>query len=331
LRKADLLVDQGDMIRERTANGRPNFFTRVNVGDRTYALLLTALGGAVLIVAGLIVFVLWQSAHTALATHPLEFIKGTDWDPVRHSFGALAFIYGTLVTSALSIIVAVPVALGLAIFLVEIAPSGMRPLVSFPLELLAGIPSVVYGLWGLFVMVPWLRERLEPFLGAVFGFLPLFQGPPLGLGYLAGGLILAVMILPTIASVSIEVLKKVPVSLKEGSLALGATRWEMVRTASLPYSRAGIVGAIILGLGRALGETMAVTMVIGNSPEIHASLFSPGYSLPSVIANEFAEATDATHTGALAALALILFGVTVLLNSIARLLVRAVGRGPARA
>src|SRR5258708_5127557 len=215
LRKADLLVDRGDMIRERAANGRPNFFTRVNVGDRTYALLLTALGGAVLIVAGLIVFVLWQSAQTALATHPLEFIAGSDWDPVRHSFGALPFIYGTLITSVLSIIVAVPIALGLAIFLVEIAPSGMRPVVSFPLELLAGIPSVVYGLWGLFVMVPWLRERLEPFLGAAFGFVPLFRGPPLGLGYLAGGLILPVMIFPPTPPVPLQHLHNIPASSKE--------------------------------------------------------------------------------------------------------------------
>jgi len=318
------------MLSGQAASARPSFFNRGNVGDRAYVATLSALGGAVLIAAGLIIWELWKSAHVALETHPMQFIKGTDWDPVRESFGALPFIYGTLVSSAVSIFVAVPIALGLAIFLVEIAPPPMRPLVSFPLELLAGIPSVVYGLWGLFVMVPWLRGHLEPLLGATLGFLPLFQGPPLGLGYLAAGLILAVMILPTIGSVSIEVLKKVPVTLKDASLALGATKWEMVRTASLPYSRAGILGAIILGLGRALGETMAVTMVIGNSPEIHASLFAAGYSLPSVIANEFAEATSAMHTGALAALALILFGVTLLLNSIARLLVRAVGRSPAR-
>ena len=317
------------MIAAKDGVGRV-FLQRVNIGDRAYAALLSALGGAVLIVAGVIVLVLWNSAHTSLASHPLDFIKGQDWDPVRQSFGALPFIYGTLVTSAISIIVAVPVALGLSIFLVEIAPSQLRPLISFPLELLAAIPSVVYGLWGLFVMVPWLRHSLEPFLGNALGLLPLFQGPPLGLGYLAAGLILSVMILPTIGSVSIEVLKKVPVSLREAALALGATKWEMVRAASLPHSRPGIFGAILLGLGRALGETMAVTMVIGNSPEIHASLFSPGYSLPSVIVNEFAEATDAIHTGALAALALILFGVTLLLNSAARVLVHGVGR-PSRA
>jgi phosphate transport system permease protein len=303
----------------------------MNLGDRTFAAALTMLGGGVLIVAGFILFSLWRSSRPALHhAGLLTFVKGTDWDPVRDSFGALPFIYGTLVTSVIAIAVAVPVSVGLAIFLVEIAPDRFRPLVSFPLELLASIPSVVYGLWGLFVMVPWLRSSLEPALAKTFGFLPLFQGPIMGLGYLAGGLILAVMILPTIASISIEVLRKVPGSLREAALALGATRWEMVHTAVLPFSRPGILGAVLLGLGRALGETMAVTMVIGNSPEIHASLFAPGYSLPAIIANEFAEATGTIHTSALAALALILFGVTLLLNSAARLLVRAVGRGPAR-
>jgi phosphate transport system permease protein len=177
-------------------------------------------------------------------------------------------------------------------------------------------------------MVPWLRGTLEPALQRSLGFLPIFQGPTIGLGYLAGGLILALMILPTIASVTLEVLRTVPPSLKEGALALGATRWESIRMAVLPYARPGIIGATLLGLGRALGETMAVTMVIGNAPEIHASLFAPGYTLPSVIANEFAEATGAVHTGALAGLGLVLFGITLLLNGVARILVETVGRGP---
>jgi phosphate transport system permease protein len=210
-------------------------------------------------------------------------------------------------------------------------PGVLRRPVSFAVETLAAIPSVIYGLWGLFVLVPWLRGTVEPFLGRRLGFLPLFSGPPIGLGYLAGGLILALMILPTISSVTLEVLKTVPQPLREGALALGATRWEAIRMAVLPYSRAGIFGAALLGLGRALGETMAVTMVIGNSPEISASLFAAGYSLPAVIANEFAEATGAVHTGALAGLALVLFGITLILNGLARLLVRAVVRGPARA
>ncbi len=187
---------------------------------------------------------------------------------------------------------------------------------------------MIYGLWGLFVMVPWLRGTLQPFLQGTLGFLPFFRGPMIGLGYLAAGLILALMILPTIASVTIEVLKTVPAALKEGALALGATRWEAIRMAVLPYARPGILGATLLGLGRALGETMAVTMVIGNSPEISASLFAPGYSLPAVIANEFAEATGDVHIGALASLGLVLFGLTLLLNVAAQVLISAVARGP---
>jgi phosphate transport system permease protein len=220
---------------------------------------------------------------------------------------------------------------GLALFLSEMGTKRLRPIVGFAIETLAAIPSVVYGLWGLFVLVPLLRDPIQPFLGKWLGFLPLFKGPPIGLGFLAAGIILAVMILPTIASVTIEVLKTVPEPLKEGALSLGATRWEAIRMAVLPYARPGIVGAALLGLARALGETMAVTMVIGNSPEIHASLFAPGYTLPAVIANEFAEAVTQLHTGALAGLALVLFGLTVLLNAGARLLVHAVARGPSGA
>jgi phosphate transport system permease protein len=302
-----------------------------NVGDRVWATGLTLLGGGVLVVAGLIVLELEHVARPALSGLGLgRFLLGSDWDPVSGSFGALPFIYGTLVTSAIAILFALPVSVGMALFLSEMGPRPLRPLVSFAIETLAAIPSVVYGLWGLFVLVPLLRGSVEPFLGRTVGFLPLFSGPPIGLGYFAAGLILAVMILPTISSVTIEVLKTVPPALREGALALGATRWEAIRMAVLPYSRAGILGATLLGLGRALGETMAVTMVIGNSPEIHASLFAPGYSLPAVIANEFAEATGAVHTGALAGLALVLFGITLALNALARLLVQAVTRGQGR-
>ncbi len=289
-------------------------------------------GGAVFAVAGVILLELGHSSLPAwrrLGVWRLVF--SSDWDPVREQFGALPFVYGTLVTSAIALLVALPVSLGLALFLSEMGPRRLRPPVAFAIEVLAAIPSVIFGLWGLFVMVPWLRAGLQPFLQRVLGFRPLFQGPAIGLGYLAGGLLLAVMILPTIASVTIEVLKTVPLPLKEGALALGATRWEAIRMAVLPYAWPGVVGAALLGLGRALGETMAVTMVIGNTPEIHASLFAPGYSLPAVIANEFAEATGAIHVGALAALGLVLFGLTLALNALARLLVRAVARGPRRA
>lgn len=290
--------------------------------DRLYQIGLIGFGGTILIVMGAIILVCVRLAQPALKhLGLLHFLFASDWNPVENAFGALPFIYGTLVTSALAILVALPVSLGLALFLTELAPNLLRRVVSFFVELLAGIPSVVYGLWGLFVLVPWLRASLEPALGRWLGFLPLFSGPPMGMGYLAAGLILALMILPTITSVSVEVLRTVPLPLREGALALGATPWEAVRLAVLPFARNGILGATLLGLGRALGETMAVTMVLGNQPEIHASLFAAGYSLPSVIANEFAEATGDVHSGALAALALVLLGVTLVLNAAARLLV----------
>ncbi len=282
--------------------------------------------------AGVIAYELEALARPGLGELGLlRYLFGRSWDPVSGAFGALPFIYGTLVTSAVGIVLAVPVSVGLALFLSEMGPKRLRPVVGFAIETLAAIPSVVYGLWGLFVLVPLLRDPVEPFLGKVLGFLPLFRGPPIGLGFLAAGTILAVMILPTIASVTIEVLKTVPGALTEGALSLGATRWEAIRMAVLPYARPGIMGAALLGLARALGETMAVTMVIGNSPDIRASLFAPGYTLPAVIANEFAEAVTKEHTGALAGLALVLFGITVALSGSARLLVHTVARGPAGA
>lgn len=296
-------------------------------GDRLWAAGLVVLGGLVLIVAGLVLVTLFDLARPLRgAISPLRFLVGQDWDPTGDAFGALPFVYGTVVTSVLAIAISVPVSVGVAIFLVEVAPARLRPIVSFLIETLAAIPSVVYGLWGLFVLVPWLRGSVEPFLGRTLGFLPIFGGPPIGLGYLAAGLILSVMILPTISSVAIEVLKTVPPSLREGAYGLGATRWEAIRMAVLPYARSGIVGGALLGLGRALGETMAVTMVIGNSPSIQASLFAPGYTLPAVIANEFAEATGEGHLAALAGLGLVLFGITVVLNALARLLVHGVTR-----
>jgi len=304
---------------------------RHNLPDRAWGASLGVLGAAVLAVALLIVAELWRVAKPLLATTGIAgFVSNSQWDVVRETYGAFPFIYGTLVTSAIALVLALPISVGLALFLTEMSPPRLRSVVSFPISLLAGIPSVVFGLWGLFVLVPILRQDVEPFLAHTLGFLPLFQGPRIGLGYLAAGAILAIMILPTITSISIEVLRTVPLSLREAALALGATRWEAIRLAVLPYARAGILGATILGLGRALGETMAVTMVIGNSPTVRASLFAPGYSLPAVIANEFAEASSGNHTSALAALGLLLFVVTVLLNVVARVLVRIGTRGPRR-
>jgi phosphate transport system permease protein len=299
-----------------------------HIGDRAWGWSISIFGGAILVVAGLVLLELGRVAAPAWEHLGIvKFLLSSDWDPVQERFGALPFVYGTLVTSAVALAIALPVSVGLALFLSEMGPRGLRAPVAYSIEVLAAIPSVVYGLWGLFVLVPWLRTSVQPFLQKTLGFLPFFQGPPIGLGYMAAGVILALMILPTIASVTIEVLKTVPPSLKEGALSLGATRWESIRMAVLPYARPGIIGASLLGLGRALGETMAVTMVIGNSPEISASLFAPGYSLPAVIANEFAEATGDVHIGALASLGLVLFGITLILNAAARLLVETVGRG----
>jgi phosphate transport system permease protein len=319
-------------VREAILPRRPAAPRGQNPADRAWSAGLHLLGGSSLVLAGVIALQLAGVSRPAFrALGLVEFLTGTVWDPVSGVFGALPFVFGTLVTSLLAIALALPVSVGLALFLSEMGPKALRPAVGFAIETLASIPSVVYGLWGLFVLVPLLRDPVEPFLGRALGFLPLFQGPPVGLGFLAAGIILAVMILPTVASVTIEVLKTVPAPLKEGALALGATRWEAIRLAVLPYARPGILGAGLLGLARALGETMAVTMVIGNSPEIRASLFSPGYTLPAVIANEFAEAVTPEHVGALAGLALVLFGITVALSAAARLLVRAVARGPAGA
>jgi phosphate transport system permease protein len=300
-----------------------------HAGDRVFSASLTAFGGMVLLVLGVIVLSCYGLSLPAF--HKLgviSFITGSDWNPVEDSFGALPFIYGTLVTSGIAIVLAVPVSIGLALFLTEMTDGRVRRIVSFVVEVLAAIPSVVYGLWGLMVLVPLLRDHVQPALGRWLGFLPLFSGPPLGFGFLAAGIILAIMILPTISSVTIEVLRTMPAALREGALALGATRWEAIRVAVLPHARRGIFGAVVLGLGRALGETMAVTMLIGNSPEIHASWFAPGYTLPSVIANEYAEASGPIHTGALSGLALILFGVVFLLSGAARALVRMSARTP---
>ena len=302
-----------------------------NLGDKAFNGVLWILGALVLVLAGLIILNLTFLARPLAKEHSIwGFVTGIEWNPVEEHFGALTFLYGTLVTSAVSILVAVPIAIGLGLFITQFAPAKVGRALTIPVELLAAIPSVVYGLWGLFVVVPWLRESIQPWLGKHLGFLPLFQGPPIGLGYLAAGLILAVMILPTVVTVSVEVMRTTPEANREAALALGATKWEAVMMAVIPYSRAGILGAVLLGLGRALGETMAVTMVIGNSPQISASLFAPGYTLPAVIANEFAEATSSVHIGALAGLGLILFATTFLLNAGARLLVNAVQKGPKR-
>jgi len=257
-----------------------------------------------------------------------NFVTSSRWDPVHGYFGSLPLVYGTVVSSLIALLIAVPLSLGIAVYLAELAPHWVRTPVSFLVELLAAIPSVVYGLWGIFVLVPLVRTILEPLLQGLLGWLPFFAGNYYGFGMLAAGIILAIMIIPTIAAVSREVLLAVPDSQREAMLALGATRWETIKLAVIPYGRSGILGAIILGLGRAIGETMAVTMVIGNRPQISPSVFELSQTIASIIANEFSEAFDGLHLSALILAGLVLFIVTLLLNIIARLLVWRVARVP---
>ena len=301
-----------------------------NVGDALFRGVTAAAACVLVAIVASIALVLAYESVDARRTFGWSFLTTAKWDPVFKEFGALPFIYGTLMSSLLALLQAVPLGIGTALFLSEMAPRWLQKPVAFLVELLAAIPSVVYGLWGIFVLVPWVRSFVAPALADVLGFLPMFSGPSYGVGMLTASIVLAIMIVPYVTSVAHEVFQAVPVAQREAALALGATRWEAIRIAVLPYARAGIVGATMLGLGRALGETMAVTMVIGNSPTVRASLFAPGYSLPAVIANEFAEASGDLHTAALAALGLLLFAVTVLLNIVARILVRMSRRGPAR-
>lgn len=300
---------------------------QANHGDRVFKALLTLAALAVPTLLAFLVFELWDGARLAIGRFGVDFVTSSVWDPVAEKFGALPLIFGTLASSLVALLIAVPLSLGVAIYLTEFAPKAVRQPVAFLIGLLAAIPSVVYGLWGIFVLIPLLRTTVFPFLRDALGFLPFFQGPIYGPSMLAAGIILAIMVMPYIMSVGREVLLAVPNTQREAALALGATRWEAVTTAVLPYARSGIIGAIILGLGRALGETMAVTMLIGNRHEIAASLFAPGYTMAAAIANEFSEAVGDLHLSALAYVAFLLFLVTVVVNAGARLLIWRVARG----
>jgi phosphate transport system permease protein len=315
--------------------GRPSSETRwlsllgTDRSDRIYRRVLTgfalALPSLILILFG----VLFVEALPALKRFGPSFVVTSTWDPVGEVYGAAPMIFGTLASSLLALLIAVPLALSVAIFLTEFAPRWLRQPVAFLVEMLAAIPSVVYGVWGIFVLIPFLRTFVVPPLKAVFGWTPFLQGVFYGNSLLAGGIILAIMIVPYIAAVSREVLLAVPTSQREAALAMGATRWEAVRSAVLPYGRAGLIGAIILGLGRALGETMAVTMVIGNRHDIGVSVLQPAYTMAAAIANEFSEATTSLYLAALFEVGLILFIVTVAVNAIARILIWRVARGAA--
>ncbi len=302
------------------------FYDRLRGGDEVaYIVTLLAAVTTIAIVAFLVIE-LWINSQPTIHKFGFGFLTSSTWNPNSGQFGALPFIYGTCVTSFLALLIAVPLGVAAATFLAELAPPGASNILTFLIELLAAVPSVIYGLLGIFVLVPLIRKYLAPALTGVFGYLPFFKGSFYGVSFLSAGLVLAVMVVPFIVSVSREVLLAVPTDQREAALALGATKWETTWQIVLPNAQAGILGSIFLALARALGETMAVTMVIGNSPNISASLFSPGYSIAAVIANEFAEADGSLYVSSLILLGLVLFGLTIVINGAARLMIIAMAR-----
>src|SRR5882672_1052749 len=294
-------------IVETSPSRRKTFRKRLLDGDQVAYLVTFIFASTIILITALLFFELYRSSALTRQKFGWSFLTGRTWDPVALNFGALPFIYGTLVTSILALILGVPLGIGASIFLAELAPPRVSDGLAFLIELLAAVPSVIYGLLAIFTLVPFIRDYASPVLKAVFGFLPLFQGPSYGVSLLAAGAVLAIMILPFIISISREVLLAVPREQREASLALGATQWETAWNVVVPYAKAGITGSIFLALARALGETMAVTMVIGNDPRINFSLLAPGYSIAAIIANEFSEATSSIHVSALVELGLVLF------------------------
>lgn len=288
--------------------------------DLLFKVVTATLAFSILLIMAVMVLEMVKESLPAIKAFGWKFIGDSNWDPVQDAFGSLAYIWGSVISSILALVLATPLSVGTALFITEIAPKKFGGAVAALVELLAAIPSVIYGLWGILVMAPWLQQTVQPFLIERFGFLPFFQGAPYGVSMMAGVFILMIMIVPIITSISKEVLLAVPQSQREAAIALGATRWEMIRMSVLPYGRSGILGAVILGLGRAIGETMAVTMVIGNTPQISLSLLSPAYTMPSVIANEFAETTSTLHASALMEIGLLLLAITLVINVMARLL-----------
>jgi len=303
------------------AVGSRSFLSRLREGDEIARLITFVFAVSVVLITILLVFELWHGSVLARHKFGFAFFRTSVWDPVFEQFGALPFIYGTLVTSAVSLLIAVPLGIGAAIFLAELAPARISDTLEFFIDLLAAVPSVIYGLLGVFIVVPLMRVYIQPALRSSLGFLPFFKGPAYGIGFLTAGVVLAIMVIPYIISVSREVLLSVPRDQREAALALGSTRWESTWKVVVPFARSGIMGSIFLALARALGETMAVTMVIGNTPTISASLFSPGYSIAAVIANEFAEAPGELYIQSLIELGLVLFLLTFILNGLARILI----------
>jgi phosphate transport system permease protein len=302
--------------------------SRQDTSDIVFRRILAVFPISILILVAGIFYQLVYASLPTLKKFGLAFFYNSTWDPVAENFGALPFIYGTLVTSFVALLLAIPIGVGAAIYLAEYAPPQVSKAISILVDLLAAIPSVIYGLWGIFVLVPCMQKVVQPFLGKYLGFLPFFQGPNYGVGFLAASFILAIIIVPFIISVSREVILAVPSVYKESAYALGTTRWEAIWDIVLSYGRVGILGAVILALGRAIGETMAVTMIIGNNVVISPSLFSPGYTLASVLANEFAEADTNMYLSALIEIGLVLFLVSIIVNILARVLIWSVTKGP---
>ena len=311
-------------------SGLRAFVDRLRGGDEIAHLITLIASAGIILITSLLVLELWRTSYLSRTKFGWMFFWTKVWDANFDKFGAATFIYGTLVTSAVALVIAVPLGLASAIFLSELAPRWLSDIVSFLIDLLAAVPSVIYGLLGIFIVVPLMRTTLGPALKKVLGFTPLFAGPNYGVGFLTAGIVLAIMVVPFIISVSREVLLSVPREQREAALAMGATRWEATWQVVVPWARTGIMGSVFLALARALGETMAVTMVIGNNPQISASLFAPGYTIASVIANEFTEATGDLYLCALIELGLVLFLMTFILNGLARLLIVATERGGGR-
>jgi phosphate transport system permease protein len=306
------------------------FVQRLRNGDEIAHIITLLFAAGILLITSLLVYELWINSGLSRSKFGLMFFWTRVWDPVSGDFGAAPFIYGTLVTSVVALAIAVPLGLAAAIFLAELAPRRLSDGIAFLIDLLAAVPSVIYGLLGIFIVVPLMRTVIGPALKSTLGFLPLFKGPNYGVGFLTAGIVLAIMVVPFIISVSREVLLTVPREQREAALGLGATRWEATWQVVVPWARTGIMGSVFLALARALGETMAVTMVIGNDPKIAASLFAPGYTIAAVIANEFTEATGNLYLNALIELGLVLFLMTFILNGLARLLILATERGGGR-
>jgi phosphate transport system permease protein len=321
---------QGDAVETYAVEARAKALSRLRTADILFRVLTRAAAIAVLVILGGVIISLIDGSLPALQAFGLNFLIEERWNPVTEKFGALAPIYGTLVTSFIAMLIAVPVGLLIAMFLTELCPMWLRRPIGIAIELLAGIPSIIYGIWGLFVFAPFLQETLQPFLIATFGNIPLlstlFAGPPYGIGMLTAGLILAIMVLPFVTSISRDVFDAVPPVLKEAAYGIGCTTWEVVRYVVLPYTRVGVIGGVMLGLGRALGETMAVTFVIGNAHKVSASLLAPGTTISATIANEFTEAVGDLYTSSLIALGLILFVITFIVLAIARYMLMRIER-----